>query len=499
MPQKSFEERLRNKAEEFSPVPRPGLWEGIDAQLPPEKKNRRPVLMVVLLTAMILVSSGLLYILESYQTNGISGTVEEEQVLAEKESAAPVTSPETRIPGSLHKDDASDHNVHTNVAEDKQSKQAGGKPGKKTALPVRHFRDLQYRSQAGHTKGQEQGKHLAGHSLSRETAASGLADVIKEEESADITEMPVKALNDIREQVVNKGGVLAEAPPPVKDHMSGAADSTSVMQADTPPARMVKIQDKITAKSSRRFYVELIGMRTLSGSMVGIDKAYRDSASYTPQVEERRNGDKTSWSTDFGIQAGISRPRYDLFAGVSYRELSYRVYVINTNSSIMRGTGTVFQNFDFEATDSFSLFTGKNSIINSTSGSPPPEVIGQYVTNRFRYISIPVGINYHVKKKGSFTFGCVGTFEPQFLLRYDGLLYQNESGLYVKEKSAAENHIRKTNLSFSAGLDVNYRFSGHSGVFLRPSGGLSLFPAEKAAIRTSHKFLSLAAGYRFSF
>jgi hypothetical protein len=475
MPQKSFEEQLKDKAQEFSPIPRAGMWEGIEAQLQPEKKKKRAVFWLSASMAFILISCGLIYSY-IYQANHEQGSIaKQDQALVPPagESSSRVIQM-TKTPSADAQPQSQDQ--VNNGAEIPPSKEKLVLSNNKVATNAHDHLLSSHKNTSG--------KELPAAQMTRVEEPS---NYVVQQEIPENNSQSIHDVETVKEEQVEEQNVLPSI---------GRKDSIPLivnLQVNKDTVKKVKQADMAIKPNLTRKYIELVTMPILSGSWLNIDKSYRDSVTYKSQLEDRKSNDKKTWNFGVGLQCGIEKGRYHVFAGLYYQSFAYKMSVRNINSVILRGAVINFD-FDFNATDSFAA-SGKTAGL-SPNNPNPPERGESYVTNKFEYLAIPLGMTYMLKHTGKLRLGLSGSIAPQFLLSYKGLLYQQESGFYVKQKSAAENHISKINLSAAAGVEMSYMISGSSSVLLRPQFGITMFPAENARINTRLGFWTFALGYR---
>jgi hypothetical protein len=482
MPQKSFEEQLKDKAQEFSPMPREGMWGGIEAHLQPERKKRRGAFLLSASTAFILISCGLIYTY-MHRSNRQQDTVAEvisgqDQVANQSgtssdELPAPLRTPPVVIEPEI----SSRENITSGTSSPagkivlKNNRVTANDHDPVTArLEENNLQSVPTISRSDMEEAKDN-KQVPKEILDNNDRSHQDIDLVKEDTD-------VKKEQNVFQKGIEKDSV------PFMEGLLANKDTVKKIKPD-----FVAVKQSIASRK----YIELVGMPVLSGTWLNIDKAYRDSMIYKSHVEDRKFNDKKTWNFGVGLQCGIEKGRYHVFAGLYYQSFAYKMSVRNINSVILRGAVTNFD-FDFNATDSFAV-SGKTASL-SPNNPNPPERGENYVTNKFEYLSIPLGMTYMLKHTGKLRVGLSASIAPQFLLSYKGLLYQQESGFYVKQKTASENHISKMNLSAAAGVEMSYMIGGSSSVLLRPQFGISMFPAENARINTRLSFWSFALGYR---
>jgi len=489
MPQKSFEEQLRDKTKGFTPEPKEGLWEGIEAHLLPEKKEKKRMLWLPLIAASCILAIGISYIYTtsykesvSIAQNEMAGDDKIQEFKEENQQSLlnPVSkSLENQEIAQAHQskgllESRKSSNTADRTYENKdqsidQSNSSG--PYRLNSNHSDHSDDtelgLQYEEDK--TSGSLEGIADQGNSSNDEIAMP------TEQSAIEVDKTALKTIMSIDSELIVVKTIL----PP---------DSTKKVAVISLKERF---KHPIGLGSSRK-YIEAIISPVLSGSRISMAREFKDSMPYKSWAEDRKSMDKKAWSFGFGFMAGIEKRRYHISAGLYYQTLAYQVFVMNVDSRVLRGIAANFSNFDYNATDSFAMAYTKTAY----TGGGNVNGVGNYVTNRFHYLSIPLNMAYNLKAKGRFHVGLSANISPQLLLSYNGLLYQQESGLYVKEKSAMENHIRKYNLTTSAGLELNYLTGISSSVLFRPQYGISLFPAEKSSINAGHRLWSFSFAYR---
>jgi hypothetical protein len=482
MPQKSFEEQLRDKSSEFTLKPKAGLWESVSAQLEPEKKKRRAFLLPLSLGLVIVMAAVVYGVYDKNQVDpqvvAVSATREPGSVNNSKSSQEKhLSSAQTQAPLSTEKQSL--------VAKPAATDHAGttsANPGSGEEVLKTEYSQVA-KSVVPEKEGKKEGNTFTTPALKEQTENPEKIYIAKEDKPEHISvidkktesitlDLPVRQID-----LLGKSSIVADSLPEM-----AVAVLTPVKPADT--SNLIKMLPSL-AGAAKRTYIEFLAGPVLSGSWVHTAPAFRDSSTFRSQAEDRKKTDRKNWNFSAGIQVGMDHKKFRFSAGLHYQVLSYQVYVMNINSRILN-TGVTTTSFDYNATDSFAMVRTQS----------PVKGVSTYITNKFQYLGIPLSVVYKFRPLGRFNAGIGTTASPQFLLAYKGLFYQQSSGYYVKEKSAVENNIQKINLSMRADITLSYRTGPFSALVFNPYYGVSLFPAERSAINTGHVFLGFSAGFR---
>lgn len=474
---RSFEDKLRARTDDFSLVPKPGTWENIESQLPPGKSKRKGAFWLAG-ALVLLVAAGI----GINQYPGKEGRQQQPVAFNNAKSEALPISPKAAAV-----EDAISHTAKVNESH----------PSHENTSGVLSPAYLKPNTRAGKTPA-----YSGFNSYANQPESIVMEDILTSEPrsvSAGINNADQGSAPLFENTGVNDSASL-QPENTVSDVAGNAPAIKKPAQKDTAQEKkeIFNLRDYLAKRVSRQvIFSELVFQPLLSGSFINIDKNYKDQDTYKDQQADRKQNDKRVWTYGIGLQAGLEKKRWLVTAGVFYQKLSYQMAVQNINSGIISGS-IVNKSFDYNATDSFAVSNFSNP--NRIAGAPRVIEGGRdYVTNTFEYLSIPLSITYKLKYKGRFNIGLSGSIMPQFLLSYQGLLYQNESNLYVKQKSAQENHIMPRNLALAGGLELSYHLSRHSNLFARPQYGFSLYPAEEATVHTYTRFRSFSIGYRYYF
>lgn len=310
MPQKSFEDFLKDHSSQFAPTPKAGNWEAIAKALPSEKKKRRA--LWIWLSAACLAITGTLSLLHYNPSN----------------SAITTTS---------------------NSGINQLSKQSTSLPGdslvKKTAPNISV-------------------KTLPEINIPQRTLIKAPIPVIRKAErilaSRDIVN---NSLSDVKEPEMT-------APIPEPEYEIVTVDTTPVLKKDT-SIQLFKSKKDIKNDRNRQLKhylgLELASYFTDTRTEVN----YSNAAAFNgppspsnPNEYKRNETDKALPGLQIGLAYSVQRKSGSIKTGLYYQQINYAIQVYNVNQNSLIGSAGRNGNFDYNSSDSFAAGEGgmvKNS------------------------------------------------------------------------------------------------------------------------------------------
>ena len=310
MPQKSFEDILKDQSAKFSPSPNPQNWEAIANALPPEKKNRRA--LWIWLSAACITITGLISLLnyspsKSETTNSAINTTQTKQQLA-------TTNNDTLIKSAVS-------NTSATITPDIYTPQR--------------------------------------------TLLNTPVPVIRKAERIPGSRVFVN--NDPSETKVPE----LSTPVPEPEYEIVTVDTTPAKKRDT--VILTTLSKKELKKNQSRqlkhfLGIEFAGIGTDTRTKVGNvnTSAFNGPAPIVNQYDYLRNEtDKSVLGFQAGITYTLQRKQSSIKTGLFYQQINYTVQVNNTNINSL-GSGGRISNFDFNFSDSF--VAGEAGIVRNSYG-----------------------------------------------------------------------------------------------------------------------------------
>ncbi len=245
---------------------------------------------------------------------------------------------------------------------------------------------------------------------------------------------------------------------------------------DTLKSKISQIDTIVPVKKTRTF-VGLVMLPNLAFTRVGFTGS---DANANMAYQQRKVNDKSAWNPGFSWQLGMEKGKHQFTAGIAYQTLSYRLYVENITREIIISNSSTVGAKAFVATDSFA------SAYKSTGGF--------YTKNSYRYLSIPFGYQFNMVNKSKWSLGIAMGIQANFMISSKALLYNESTGLFVKQTASQENHLNKINLLWSTGFQLNYSLAPKCNLFFKPTYAASVLPVENANMKTWHQLYQFGFG-----
>lgn len=457
MSQKSFEDFLKDKSEEFKPNPNSDTWTKIETNLPPEKNKKRIAIIwwTSGIAAAIAVLFALTILLDSKKPEVTMTSKQDTNVSKELNSSEsePTLS-------SIEKSDVSVNNNADLIIDNKNT-------SPKTA------RRKYKRSNSLHFNSDQIENDVPVKQNEKYYSAKTDLNPIHESKSDSKELEPNENVSSVQEtEKQNTEISIAEA---LHSDSTKSIDSTQYI-AKTPSIPILK----------KTIFTLLEFIPHQSKTIVGIYPDYRENEPYKTDKENRRVEDKGRIDFLAGFKFGLQSKRHSVSIGLRYYRLSYDMTVINVNNSILSGAGTRFSTFSYNYSDSF-----KTDLLSVSQGA------AGRVRNKFHYLSIPIQYDYSFIQLGRFNAGINASFIYNKLLKHEGLTYQESSGIYVKPDNAIESKIEKNHFSAGLGLTLNYRLLKNFSIGLQPTFIRSLQAIEGGIVNTSYSSFGLGLNLRY--
>jgi hypothetical protein len=122
---------------------------------------------------------------------------------------------------------------------------------------------------------------------------------------------------------------------------------------------------------------------------------------------------------------------------------------------------------------------------------------GTYYSVQFNSLSVPVGYTFMLVEGLKWDIGLNATLTFNRLLNTNALMYDEQSGYYIRKQLTENSQLHKNTGMVATGLDLNYRINRAFSVSLNPQVGRTINPLESGAIQTGLKYWSIGAGFRW--
>lgn len=310
MPQKSFEDFLKDHSSQFAPAPKAGNWEAIANALPSEKKNRR--VLWIWLSAACITITGPLSLLH-YNPSKSSST------------------------------------ATSNSGPEQVAKQSAFLPG-----------DSLVKTPAPNTIA----KILPEITTPQRTLIKAPIPVIRKAERILASRVVVNTTpSDVKEPEMT-----AHIPEPEYEIIT--IDTTPVLKKDT-SIKLFKSKKDIKNDRNRQLKhylgLELASYFTDTRTEVN----YSNTAAFNgppspsnPNEYKRNETDKALPGVQIGLAYSVQRKSGSIKTGLYYQQINYAIQVYNVNQNSLVGSGGRISNFDYNSSDSFAAGEGgmvKNS------------------------------------------------------------------------------------------------------------------------------------------
>lgn len=435
MMQKSFEEELNKKASDFSLTPREGLWEEIQVHLVPEKRKRRAVW--IWLPATLLAIGGALAYFNGTEPAGIAkNSIQEKAIISSStQSSNQSASGEVVVSKDI-------------ALTGKISKDHFDNSGKKNSFTPKEVVPLAANN-------------------------NNEVDPLKKEMFPNIMAKELLEQLFIQMEMDSVTNIAPETKPD-----------------DTAKKNVTIVPDKgARAPRPDRIYIGCMLTALGSGSTLSMGEQSNPSSNVNgnPQLDyqNRKETDIRIPGFGVGINGGYIRGRHHIYTGLSYQVMGYQMLVKNVVREVPAPPGSATST-NFVKQIAPDTFTSANN-----SGE------GAYFTNRFHYLSFPVGYTFNIIDQSKFSMGLTGNFSYNLLLSSNVLLYDEQSNYYMKQENIRQSGLLKSNFMLALGCDLSYSLNSKLALTLRPQYGFSLNPVEKTAINTRLNYFGIGLGARW--
>ncbi len=466
MTQKSFEDFLKSKAEEFKPQPNIDNWDKIAAALPPEKKKKRLLIWIPIgIAASIAALSYGIYV-----SKPSSNTVVAEKTVRQNVDQNNVASSDSKSQTSISTDAESSLPSISN-----SSIQASSASNKKTYFNSAFSNDAATTSKSqSKTHNDRLNEQLVVDKFDNKPFFNHIFD---KEPKLDST------------YLLKLGG---------ETHYIGLYNSDTdrhqlSQTVDTPTLADKSIPSQKLKDSSVKInrgcillpqYVHRLAFNFTPLYINTILSQPNNIGTNAIEYNNRKNEDKAKFSFNTGLTYVYKKRKHAYSIGAQYTQLSYSMYVTSVTYSPSLSTINRVGNFNY-AGDSFI--------------TTPKDDAGGRVTNTYRYLSLPITYTKYIFDHST---KLRNKFAMQFGLNYNRLISQtgllNQSnGVYVRPNSSEVNNVTKQHLSIRTGIEFNQKISHRSLLFLAPFYQRSLSAIEKGSISTSYGAWGLSFGIQF--
>jgi len=436
MQQKSFENTLNEKVRDFEIKPRHDMWQAIAAELEPEKKRFTPMWWG--LSMAVAVSIALLLVVNN---TPVSSTKKVAHSKVQMENLANRQVVASDLPMDANNSDVkSMHKPH---------------PSKLTPIgPNNSFRSKRYFVTPSPTPT----FNLVKHNLHKVIEGKGIICGLNSSKTfitIDTTKLTI-------ETIVNP-----------KDSMP----------KDTPVVPKLDIQ-RVAPQSIWHAFVGLHAQPTQSKSLLTENPNYTVSPSNLGSDFTYRKASDEAIRL-FGATAilGWQTKRHQYYTGIGFQQFGYKQHVKNIERIVSTGFPVTTANIRLYPTDSF---------LSAAYSSE-----GEYVKNKFMYLSIPLGYQFQFIQQKKWQLALHAEASIGLLIKSKALFYDETTGYYVKQNALSFNPTKKVDCFFSTGIAVRYLLSDQWAVFVQPSVGVSLRPLQLGAVNTRYQFLKWGFGLQY--
>jgi len=466
MTQKSFEDFLKSKAEEFKPQPNIDNWDKIAAALPPEKKKKRLLIWIPIgiAASIAALSYGI------YASKPSSNIVVGEKTVRQNVDQNNATSSDSKSQTSITTNSESSLPTIPN-----SSIQASSASNKKTYFNSAFSNDAATTSKSqSKTHNDRLNEQLVVDKFDNKPFFNHIFDKEPKLDSTNLLKL---------------GG---------ETHYIGLYNSDTdrnqlQLNLDTSMMLVKETKNLPSKDSSLNLKTACILMRQYPHRLAfNFTPLYINTILSQPnnigtnsiEYNNRKNEDKAKFSFNTGLTYVYKKRKHAYSIGVQYTQLSYSMYVTSVTYSPSLSTINRVGNFNY-AGDSFI--------------TTPKDDAGGRVTNTYRYLSIPITYTKYIFDNST---KLRNKFAMQFGLNYNRLISQtgllNQSnGVYVRPNSSEVNNITKQQLSIRTGIEINQILSHRSLLFVAPFYQRSLSAIEKGSISTSYGAWGLSFGIQF--
>lgn len=197
----------------------------------------------------------------------------------------------------------------------------------------------------------------------------------------------------------------------------------------------------------------------------------------------RKSTDKRLLLFGASLEMGWKKNRHQLYSGVAVQQLGYQQYVKNIERMVSTGFPVTTANTRLYATDSFQSA--------SYTGS------GEYFKNKFTYLNVPIGYQYRFFNSKKLSLAYNAELSCGLLLQSNTLLYDESTGYYVKQSAMPQNPVKKIDFFLRTGFELNYQWHSQWSLYVRPQLGTSVRPLQLGAVNTRYQFLQMAIGVQY--
>ncbi|HEY1046167.1 MAG TPA: hypothetical protein VGF79_06990 [Bacteroidia bacterium] len=434
MPQKSFEDILKEKTSGFSPIPSADGWDKIAAGLEPEKKRRFLPFYFLAAASIVVVGFLLVHFYPSTLNETKISTTSEPSPLSAPRHQNNVTETGTNN-SSSDVITSSDNNLKDNFGQ------------------------------------RNKNQNRITISADNSNFSSNLKD---QNDNPSILEMD--EFGNISTEFL-----LQIMPASIKFEPQFAHTHPSI-DASEISLYKVKIPQKPGIEKFR-FFAGINTAALMNSTLVSIKDEFKGQEPYQTEYDNRKKEDMGKMSGLYGFELGMANNRHRLSLGLSSFNVAYQIRVTNANKDVLSGLITRASTFNYYTSDSFVAESSSNG--------------GGYVTNSFKYIGIPLTYGYSIYGKNGVTFSLNAGLQYNHMIKNSGLVYRESSGIYVKQNIASENTLSNNHISASAGFSMNFNMGKGFEFYVNPSIKRSLKAIEQGTVSTNYQQMSLQVGLRF--
>lgn len=435
MPQKSFEEILKEKTSGFSPIPSADGWDKIAAGLEPEKKRR--FLPFYFLAAASIIIAGFLLI-HFYPTS-----VDETKISTTSAESNHLSALNHQNNGSTTRTNSSSLDVI---------------PSTENSLKDNL---VQFNKNQNHVSISNDNSHYS----SNFEDIKDIPSILDIDESENIS---AEFLLQIMPATIKF------EPQFVYTHPSIDASEISLYKVKTPQKPGIE---------KFKFFAGINTAALMNSTLVSIKDEFKGQEPYQTEYDNRKKEDMGKMSGLYGFEFGMANNRHRLSLGLNSFNVAYQIRVTNVNKDVSSGLITRTNTFNYYTSDSFVTESSSNG--------------GGYVTNSFKYIGIPLTYGYSIYGKNGVTFSLNAGLQYNHMIKNSGLVYRESSGIYVKQNLASENTLSNNHISASAGFSMNFNVGKGFEFYVNPALKRSLKAIEQGTVSTNYQQMSLLVGLRF--
>jgi hypothetical protein len=467
MQKKSFEDALKEKADLYTHDTKAGLWESIASELPSKEKKKRFIWLWFFAAASAACIC--IYVLNNLSSNSQDTIPKIYQSAEQNKKTIPNTNQENKnqiTPKSSSPPVRSEtHKANPNTTLNSfQENTVTHKKYQKTNHLKKESSQFEFDlplTQSDKAKSSQ--INSSSVAVDSENIRSNAIPDVKtlESKTKDISSIP-----DSSELLNAKSGSLTE---------SSLLDSTSRIDSILPSMAL--------RPSLIRSFLQVYFSNGISTNQVALNSEFTNQNPYQNTYETLEEKSKTGYSYGFGANFGMESRRHKFGMGLKFQSISYKIPVVNVEGGIINSSTSGLGRFNYNATDSFKVESEENG--------------ASFVNSKYQFIQIPVFYSFNLIKYKRFSMNISNSLAYALLIKSEGLVQNNSSGLYLKPEKSEDKTITKSHFAYSIAPEISYQIKNRFHLQISPVFQTSLNPIEKGFIRTNYQFIGINTGILF--